>query len=294
MEEIGPLVTGIVTNGSKGAGGALIEALPKLKIIACYGVGVDAIDLPAAWSRGIAVTNTPDVLTDDVADMAVVLLLAASRQIVQGDHYVRSGRWKAGEMPLTTRASGKAAGIFGLGRVGRAVAQRLSSFGMTIGYHTRAPHEDGQYRFFGTLEELAAASDFLIVTAAGGPSTEKAVNREVLAALGPTGILINIARGSIVDEDALIAALETRQIAGAGLDVFLNEPAPNPDLFRYPQVVLQPHHGSGTVETRTAMGALLLKNLTAHFSGAPLLTPVESLQNKKPAVIRPNPEVSNA
>jgi len=228
-----------------------------------------------AASRNVAVTNTPDVLTDDVADMAVGLLLCASRQLVKGDQHVRSGKWAASEPPLTHRISGKSAGIFGLGRVGRAVAERLTAFGMKIGYYSRSSHDDAGYRRWDSLVDLAAASDFLIVTAAGGPSTAKAVNADVLAALGQNGILVNVARGSIVEEKALIAALESDGIRGAALDVFMNEPAPNPALFKFPQVVLQPHHGSGTVETRTAMGRLLLDNLAAHFAGQPLLTPVE-------------------
>jgi D-3-phosphoglycerate dehydrogenase len=274
LQDIGPTVRAVATNGSLGASSRLINALPSLEIIACFGVGVDAIDLQTASARGIAVTNTPDVLTDDVADMAVGLLLAASRQLVKGDQYVRSGNWPSGELPLTNRVSGKRAGIFGLGRVGRAVASRLLAFGMEIGYYSRSRQTGLPYHYSESLVDLARLSDFLVITAAGGPSTAKAVNAEVLAALGPNGILVNVARGSIVDEAALIDALERNQIRGAGLDVFLNEPRINPALFTFPQVVLQPHHGSGTIETRTAMGKLLLDNLAAHFSSKPLLTPV--------------------
>ena len=272
LTKIGSQVRAIVTNGSLGAGASLINALPKLEIIVSYGVGVDAIDLPLAKKRGIPVTTTPDVLTEDVADMALALLLATSRRIVAGDVYVRSGRWANGEMALTGRVSGKAIGIFGLGRVGRAVARRVEAMNMKISYNNR--RDLGvPYTFYPALTNLAADVDFLVITAAGGDSTRKVVNRPVLEALGPEGILINVSRGSVVDEEALVQTLEEGKLGGAGLDVFANEPNVPEQLRAMPNVVLQPHHASGTIETRSAMGDLVVRNLEEHFAGKPLLTP---------------------
>jgi len=203
LSRIGPDVRAIVTNGATGASASLINALPRAEIIACFGVGVDAIDLPLAKKRGIPVTNTPEVLTEDVADMALALLLATSRQILVGDQYVRSGQWGRGEMALTHRVSGKSVGIFGLGRVGRAFAQRVAAMHMQISYTNRRKI-DVPYTFYPEVLKMAAAVDFLVITATGGDGTRKAVNRAVLEALGPDGILINVARGSIVDEESLV------------------------------------------------------------------------------------------
>ena len=272
LKQIGPAVRAIVTNGARGASASLIQALPRVEVIVSYGVGTDAIDLALAKARGIPVTTTPDVLTEDVADMALALLLATSRRIVAGDQYVRGGRWEsAGEMALTRRVSGKAIGIFGLGRVGRALARRAEAMNMKISYTDR--QDLGvPYAFYPDVTRLAAGVDFLVITAAGGDSTRAAVDRAVLEALGPEGILVNVARGSIVDEEALIQALQEGRLGGAGLNVFAREPHVPEALKSTPNVVLQPHHASGTVETRAAMGDLVIRNLEAHFAGKPLLT----------------------
>ncbi len=270
LAEHGPRVRAIATRGDLGASAALMAALPALEIVACYGVGTDAIDLAHARAAGVRVTNTPDVLTEDVADMAVALLLAAARQIPQGDAEIRSGGWS---MPLTTRVSGKAVGIVGMGRIGAAVAKRLAAFDCDIAYFGRAPL-DTPFAFEPDLAALARRSDFLVLTLAASAATESIVDAAVLEALGPDGILVNVSRGSTVDEAALLAALETGAIKAAGLDVFRGEPAIDPRFARLPNVALAPHHASGTVETREAMGQLVRDNLAAHFGGRPLVTPV--------------------
>jgi lactate dehydrogenase-like 2-hydroxyacid dehydrogenase len=267
-------IRAIATRGDLGASAALMGRLPNLEIVSVFGVGTDGVDLAHARARGIAVTNTPDVLTDDVADMAVALLLATARQLPQGDTLVRSGAWPQGGLPLVTRVSGKKVGIVGMGRIGSAVARRLSAFDCEISYFARSEKDFSQWKFVADLVELARENAFLIVTLSGGDDTKGMINATVLDALGPDGILVNVSRGSTVDEPALIAALEKRAIKGAGLDVFWNEPAINPAFFTLANAVLQPHHGSGTVETRKAMGQLVRDNLAAHFSGRPLLTPV--------------------
>jgi hydroxypyruvate reductase len=272
LEKIGSNVKAIATNGALGASGSLIDALPNLEIIALYGVGVDAIDLSLAKKRGIPVTTTPDVLTEDVADMALALLLATARRIVVGDQYIRTGQWARGEMALTRRVNGKRVGILGLGRVGQALAKRLEALNMKISY-TNRKELDVPYAYFRDLVKMAGDVDFLVVTAAGGDATRKIVNRPVLEALGPNGILVNVSRGSIVDEKALIHAIKEGNLGGAGLDVFASEPNVPDELKSMPNVVLQPHHASGTIETRLAMRDLVARNLEAHFAGKPLLTP---------------------
>jgi hydroxypyruvate reductase len=274
MARVATSIRGVATNGSVGIGGEIINALPNLEIIACYGVGVDAIDLVTAKTRGIPVTTTPDVLTADVADMAVGLMIATSRRLVRGDRYVRNLEWgQKGEMPLTRRVTGKRAGIVGLGRVGKALAKRLTAFEMNISYTDVKAQSDQPYNFVADLTELARGSDFLIVTAAGGAASRKMVNQTVLEALGAKGTLINVSRGSIVDEEALVAALEAETLGAAGLDVFFNEPNVPEALFKFENVVLMPHHSSGTIESRSAMGELIVDNLAAHFAGQSLLTP---------------------
>ncbi|THJ49274.1 2-hydroxyacid dehydrogenase [Burkholderia sp. LS-044] len=274
LAEHGAGVRAIATRGDLGANAALIAALPKLEIIACYGVGTDAIDLAAARERGIRVTNTPDVLTGDVADLGVGLALAMMRRIGAGDAYVRSGAWRDGDMPLVTRLYGKRVGVVGFGRIGSTIARRLSGFDVELGYFDVAPRVDSPHRFFGDLAELAGWCDLLIVTLAGGPATRHLVGADVLDALGPQGYLVNVSRGTTVDEPALLDALERGAIAGAALDVFWNEPRIDPRFLALPNVLLQPHHASGTIETRQAMGWLVRDNLAAHFAGAPLVTPV--------------------
>ncbi len=274
LRDIGPRVRAVATRGDLGANAALMNALPALEIIACYGVGTDAIDLGLARSRGIAVTNTPDVLTNDVADMALALILAVLRRIPQGDAWVRSGEWAKGSMPLVSSLAGKRIGIVGLGRIGRAVAKRVAACETTVAYTATAEKADAPYPYYPTTTALARASDVLVVTASGGPATKHIISAEVLAALGPGGVLINVSRGSTVDEEALLTALSDGSLGAAGLDVFMNEPTPDPRFLRVPNLVVQPHHSSGTVETRRAMGQLVRDNLAAHFAGQPLLTPV--------------------
>jgi len=270
LERVAPHIRAIATRGELGASRELMAALPRLEIVACYGVGTDAIDLEFARQRGIKVTNTPDVLSDDVADMAVALALATARQIPQGDAHVRSGAWKKQNMPLVTRLCGKRVGIVGLGRIGRAVARRLAGFDCQISYFGRRRQADQPYHFYADLMELARESEILIVTLAASEATKNLIGAQILQALGGQGIFINVARGSVVDEGALLQALEEGVIKAAGLDVFWNEPDINPRFFGLSNVVLQPHHASGTLETRQAMGQLLRDNLAAHFSGQPL------------------------
>ena len=267
-------IRAIATRGELGAAADLMRKLPKLEIVACYGVGTDAIDLAYARANRIRVTNTPDVLTADVADMGVALLLAVARQIPAADAYVRDGSWSRGNMHLVTRVNGKKVGVVGMGRVGTAVARRLAAFECDIAYFDINRRADLAYDFIGDLVQLASRSEFLIVTLAGGESTKAMINARVLDALGPDGILINISRGTTVDEPALIDALANRRIKGAGLDVFLNEPNIDARFKSLGNVVLQPHHASGTTETRKAMGELVRDNLRAHFGGAALITPV--------------------
>ena len=274
LARVAPEIRGVGTSGGIGADAALMDALPRLEIIACYGVGVDAIDLDHARARGVRVTNTPDVLTDDVADMAWALLLATARQIPRGDALVRAGAWPRGGLPLSNRVWGKRLGIVGLGRIGHAVARRGEGFGMTVAYSGRTRRQDVPYAWHPDPASLARESDFLVVCTAGGAGTQGLIDAAVLDALGPRGTLVNVARGTVVDEPALIAALRERRIAAAGLDVFLNEPDIDPAFFALDNAVLHPHHASGTVETRAEMGRLVRENLVAHFAGRPLPTPV--------------------
>jgi len=267
LAEVGPRVRGIVTGGVTGASRALMERLPHLGIVAVNGIGTDAVDLAYARAQGIRVTTTPNVLTDDVADMAMALLLATSRQICEGDRYVRQGLWGRQGLPLARKVTGKKLGIVGLGRIGRAVARRAEGFGMPIAYTDVTEIPGVHYRRIPDLLALAEWAEILVVAAAGGPQSRGIVNAAVLEALGPDGILINVARGSIVDEPALVAALEGKRIGGAGLDVFVDEPKVPEALWRMDNVVLQPHRASATVETRIAMGELVLANLAAHFDG---------------------------
>lgn len=267
-------IRAIATRGELGANAELIASLPKLELIACYGVGTDGIDLAACRARGIRVSNTPDVLNGDVADLAVGLTLALQRRIPAGDTFVRSGAWANGPMPLATRFFGQRVGIAGLGRIGGTIARRLSGFDMELGYFSRAPKQDSPHRHFASLPALADWCDVLIVILPGGEATRGIVDAQVLQALGPRGWLVNVSRGTTVDEGALLQALEQKTIAGAALDVFLNEPRIDPRFAALDNVVLHPHHGSGTEETRRAMGELVRRNLQAHFGGLPLITPV--------------------
>jgi lactate dehydrogenase-like 2-hydroxyacid dehydrogenase len=274
LAEAGPGIRAVVTTGAAGLGNAVMDALPNLELIAIRGVGTDGVDLDHARSRGLRVTTTPDVLSDDVADLALALLLAVSRRICVGDSFVRAGKWLTQSMPLAQRVSGKRAGILGLGSIGRAIARRALGFGMSVAYTGRKPQADCPYRFVASLVELARESDILFIAASSNPSSVGIVNAQVLDALGPQGILVNIARGSIVDEAALVAALAGGRLGAAGLDVFCHEPRVPEPLLAMANVVLQPHQGSATSECRMDMGDLVLANLEAHFAGRPLPTPV--------------------
>ncbi|EOA05973.1 D-2-hydroxyacid dehydrogenase [Herbaspirillum frisingense GSF30] len=273
LAAIAPQVRGIAANGEAKVGREFMARFPALEIVSVFGVGYDGVDVPAARERGIHVTHTPDVLTDDVADMAIALMLAVARNVVRADRFARSGEWKNGPFPFTTKVSGARLGIVGLGRIGEAIARRAAGFDMEIAYHNRS-RKDVPYTYFGDIKSLAAAVDFLVMITPGGAGTRALVNADVLDALGPKGFLINVARGSVVDETALIAALKAGTIAGAGLDVFENEPNIPAELAAQENVVLTPHMASGTLVTRTAMADLAFNNLQAHFSGKPVITPV--------------------
>ena len=276
LTECGPRVRAIATRGELGASREVIGACPNLEVISVYGVGFDAVDLEACRERGIRVTNTPDVLTGDVADLGVAMMLAVSRGIVGAESWVRNGDWAAkGNYPLQRRIWGKRAGILGLGRIGFEVAQRLRGFGMDIAYSdVSAKDHAPDLTFIADPVALARRSEFLFVTLAASNETRHIVGDAMIEALGPEGVLINVSRASNIDEEALIPALRDGRLGAAALDVFAGEPAIDPRFLQLPNVLLQPHHASGTVETRKAMGALMRDNLAAHFAGKPLLTPV--------------------
>lgn len=267
-------ITAAATAGHEGMTVALMGKLPKLKIISCFGVGVDGIDVPAARKLGIAVTNTPDVLTECVADNAMALVLATMRKTVFNDKFVRAGNWLKGGAPLADKVSGNRMGIIGLGRIGKAIAKRAEAFGMKIAYHTRNKQTSVDYDYYDKPAQLARDVKVLVLACPGGKETERIVSREVIEALGKDGYLINVSRGSTVDEPALVEALVGGKIAGAGLDVFVAEPKVPEELFKLDNVILQPHVSSGTHWTRAAMGQLVVDNLAAYFAGKPLLTQV--------------------
>jgi hydroxypyruvate reductase len=261
---------GLATQGFADA--ALIEALPKLKVISSFGVGVDKIDLKAAAARGIPVGNTPDVLNDCVADLAIGLMIDVARGIGASERYLRAGSWPKGAYPLQRRMSGKKLGILGLGRIGHAIAKRALAFDMDLRYHNRRPVADTSIAHEPSLVELARWSDFLVVIVPGGAGTKHLVNEAVLNALGPEGILINVARGSVVDEAALVRALQDKRLGGAGLDVFENEPQVPAELIALDNVVLVPHIGSATIETRAAMAQRVFDNLASFFNSGKLIS----------------------
>ncbi len=273
LASVGERVRGIATGGRASA--ALIDACPNVEIISSFGVGTDGIDSEHARKRGVPVCNTPDVLNDEVANTAILLLLTTIRRFAAYDRYVRDGRWvREGDPPLTHSIAGRQVGIVGLGRIGRAIAEKLSVFHCKIAYFARSERSDTPYRYYRDVADLARDSDALVVIVPGGAETKNLIDRRVIDALGPEGILVNIARGSVVDEPELVAALEEGRLGAAGLDVFVDEPNVPEALFGMDNVVLQPHQGSATLETRRAMGQLVLDNLAAHFDGKPLLTPL--------------------
>lgn len=267
-------VRAIVGGGEAKIDQALMDQMPALEMISICGVGYDGVDVAAAKARGIPVTHTPDVLNDDVADLAIALMLSIGRQLPQSDQFVRANRWVEGAFPLTRKVSGAKLGIVGIGRIGQAIAKRAAAFGMDISYNARSAKADLPFTFVADVVELAEKVDFLVAITPGGAGTRHLINAKVLQALGPQGYLINVARGSVVDEAALIEALQNHTIAGAALDVYQDEPRVPEALRVLPNVVLTPHMASGTAETRKAMSDLALANLQAHLSGSPLLTPV--------------------
>ena len=267
-------ITAVASSNSGGINGATIAKLPKLKVIAHFGVGYDTVDVDAAKARGVQVTNTPDVLTEEVADLAMALLLATVRRVPQGDRYVREGKWLKGAMALTETIQGKTLGVIGMGRIGRAIAKRAEAFGMKIAYQGPNRKKDLAWDYYQDPAALAKATGMLMIACPGGEATRGLVSRSVIDAVGPKGFIVNIARGSVVDEPALIEALKENRIAGAGLDVFADEPRVPQALIDMDNVVLQPHVASATHQTRKAMGQLVIDNLAAHFGGKPLLTPV--------------------
>jgi len=267
-------IRAIAASGESKVSRDLIARMPALEIISVFGVGYDGIDVAAARERGVAVTHTPNVLNDEVADLAIALVLAVARRIPQADRYVREGKWRQGPAVLARKVSGARLGIVGLGRIGNAIAKRAEAFDMSIAYTSRQPKAESPHRYFPSAAALAAEVDFLVVITPGGAATRKLIDAKVLTALGPQGYLINVARGSVVDETALIAALQNGTIAGAGLDVFEAEPNVPDALCALDNVVLTPHIGSATWQTRRAMADLSFGNLQAHFAGQPLLSPV--------------------
>jgi lactate dehydrogenase-like 2-hydroxyacid dehydrogenase len=265
----------LATPGNVGADRALLELMPNLEIVSCFGVGYDGVDLDYARDNNIVVTNTPDVLTNCVADLGMGLILATMRRISEGDRFVRAGRWPPEMiMDLGHSPRNKTLGIVGLGRIGMALAKLAQAFDMTVCYYNRSRREDVPFEYFDNARDLAAAVDVLALTCPGGEATRHMVDADVLAALGASGVLINVARGTVVDEAALVEALENNVIAGAGLDVFEAEPEVPAPLMAMENVVLQPHQASATVETRTAMGDLTIDNMIAYFRDGKAITPV--------------------
>jgi lactate dehydrogenase-like 2-hydroxyacid dehydrogenase len=267
-------IVGIAASPSYPVKEHLISLFPNLEIISQSGVGYDSIDIKAAAKRSIVVTNTPDLVTNDTADTAIILMLNVARRAVEADMFVRVGKWQGGAMPLGTSLTAKTVGIIGLGRIGQAIARRAAGFDMNVVYHGRTEKPDQPYEYFKNLEEMASHVDFLVCACTGGPETRGLVHSGVLQSMKPESFLINVARGSVVDEQALLIALENKIIAGAGLDVYDNEPYVPEALLKRDNVVLLPHIGTATFETRTKMGQLVVENIRAHFDGKPLLTPV--------------------
>ncbi|BDA84908.1 D-2-hydroxyacid dehydrogenase [Aureimonas sp. SA4125] len=274
LAEIADRATLVATSGHYGCSAEIMEALPKLELIASFGVGYDAVDITAAKRHNIRVTNTPDVLNDCVAEMTLALMLAACHRIPQADRYVRDGLWPSGNFPLTPELTGRTVGILGLGRIGKEIARRLQVLKMHVVYHGRQRQEHEPFPYYADLVAMARDVDWLVVIAPGSASTTGIVSREVMQALGPEGTLVNMARGSLVDEPAMVELLATGALGGAALDVFADEPNVPAELLGLPNVVLSPHQGSATHKTRAAMAAVVVANLRAHMRGDPLVSPV--------------------
>lgn len=275
LKEVGPRIRGVATSTLFGRVDAtLLDRLPNVEIVSSFGVGYDNVDAEEAARRNIVVTNTPGVLDDEVADLTLGLLLATLRKIPQADRYLREGKWLKASFPLSATLRGRTVGIVGLGRIGKAIAKRLSGFDVKIAYHGRTQQDDVAYPYYATVTGLAEACDVLIVITPGGASTRHLINAEVLKALGSDGVLINVARGTVVDEQALIDALKSGTILSAGLDVYEDEPRVPQELIDLEHVVLLPHVASASVHTRNAMGQLVADNLIAWFDGKGPLTPV--------------------
>jgi lactate dehydrogenase-like 2-hydroxyacid dehydrogenase len=253
---------------------ALIKALPKLEIIANFGVGYDSIDTKAAKAANVRVTNTPDVLNDAMAEITVGLMISLARRLPQADRFVRDGRWPSGSFPLQSELNGKTLGILGLGRIGKEIAVRAQAMKMRVVYHGRKEQANQPYVYYPKLVDMARDCDWLVLIAPGGKSTDKIVSREVMEALGPKGMLVNVGRGTLVDQAAMVEMLASGALGGAALDVFEDEPRVPQELFGLENVVLSPHQGSATNQTRDAMGALVVANLDAHFAGEPLISAV--------------------
>jgi lactate dehydrogenase-like 2-hydroxyacid dehydrogenase len=271
LHDLAPRIRGIA---GPNVNAALMDQLPKLEIIANFGVGYDSIDTAAARARNIRVTNTPNVLNEAMAEITIGLMISLARKLPQADRFVREGKWKSGGFPLQRELTGKTLGIFGLGRIGKEVALRAQAMKMRVVYFGRHKQPREPYAFYSDLTEMARDVDWLVAIAPGGRETEKIVSREVLAALGPDGFFVNMGRGTLVDEPAMVELLQTGALGGAALDVFVDEPRAPEALFALDNVVLSPHQGSATTETRDSMGALVVGNLLAHFNGDPLLSPV--------------------
>ncbi len=274
LTEAGPRIRAVATDGHYGIAPEILAALPRLELVASYGVGYDAIDTAACKERNVRVTNTPGVLNDAVAELTLGLALALCRRIPQADAYTREGRWLHGTFGLTGELTGAHAGILGLGRIGTEIAQRLQAMKMRVSYHGRHEQSHQPFVFYPDLVAMARDVDWLIVVAPGSATTRGIVSREVLEALGPKGALVNVSRGSLVEETAMVELLADGRLGGAALDVFADEPRVPDALLTMPNVVLSPHQGSATEKTRAAMGDLVVRNLAAHFAGDPLLTPV--------------------
>ena len=272
-------VQAIVGGGDGRLNAELFDRCPNAKVVSCFGVGYDGVDTAAAVQRGIVVGHTPDVLNDEVADLGLGLMLSVARQIPQADQYVRSGRWAQAPFPLQRKVTGARLGIVGMGRIGKAIAQRAEAFRMQIAYTARSAKADLPYPYYPSAKALAAEVDFLLAITPGGDGTRGMINAEVFEALGPKGYFVNVARGSVVDQPAMIDALKHKRIAGAGLDVYLDEPKVPAELRALQNVVLTPHMASGTMETRRAMADRALANLNAHFKGLPLPSAVPECRN---------------